>query len=208
MAAPNWCFLIADAASFFSFQGVSIVEQPVPNPYWSVLKVCIRQKCFLSHSAMVYWKVFHTVSNIQSYQFKARSPTGLPGFRCSTSWAIFHRVGNTLLFEAELKTSSSISGLARYMMVHTLLGIPFSPRAFLAWSWARSTTASISAAVNSGESSSTPRVVITSVESCGNRWSMIIPTASNSIRSAVMKGESTFFIMIWYGRPKGSCSVV
>ncbi len=62
IAAPNWCFLIADTASFFSFQAASIVEQPVQNSYRLALKARFLWKCFHSYSAMACSKIFPRVS--------------------------------------------------------------------------------------------------------------------------------------------------
>ncbi len=138
-AVPNWCFFIADAVSFFSFLAALIVEQPAQIPYWLALKARFPRKCFLSRSATTCSKIFPIVSSMQSDRNEARFPTGLPGFCNSISQATFHRVGNTPLFNATLKTASSIPGLAQCTMVHTLFGILSGPSAFLALACTRST---------------------------------------------------------------------
>ncbi len=132
MAAPNWRFFIADAASFFSLLAALIIEQPARNPYWSAFKARFTRKCFLSRSTMTCLKMFPTVSSMLSGRNEAGSRTGLPGFCNSTSRANFHQIGNTPIFNAMLKTMSSIPGLAQCTMVHTLFGIPSRPGAFLA----------------------------------------------------------------------------
>ncbi len=109
------------------------------NSYWSMLKVCFPRKCFLSCSAMACLKMFLIVSNMQSGWNKVGSPTDLLGFCSNTSRATFHWVGNTPLFKAELKTASNIPGLVQHTMVHTLLGIPHGPGAFLTLLQTRST---------------------------------------------------------------------
>ncbi len=60
-AAPNLRFLIANAASFLSFQAASILQQPPQIPYWSALKARFLWKCFLSRSATTCLTIFPIV---------------------------------------------------------------------------------------------------------------------------------------------------
>ncbi len=107
---------------------------------------------------MACLKFFQIVSHMQSGWNKVGSPTGLAGFCSNISHATFHWVGNTLLFNAELKTASSILILAWCTIVYTLLGIPSGPSAFLAMVQIRSTVVLIFAAFNSGGPSQLLRV--------------------------------------------------
>ncbi len=189
MAAPNWRSFIADAANFFSLLAALIVEQPARNPYWLALKARFPQKCFLSRSAMTCLKIFPTVSSMQSGRNEAGFPTGLPGFCNNTSQATFHRVGNIPLFNNRLNTASSIPELARCTMVHTMFGIPSGPGAFLALARTRSTTTSISSAVNSGGPSSSSRGVTTSAgrrSSSGAMYSWSKQLAVHELHSRIL----------------------
>ncbi len=136
--------------------------------------------------------IFSIVSSMQNGQNRVGFTTGLPGFCNSTSRANFHRVGNTPLFKAMLKTVSSIPGLARCTTVRTLFGIPSGPGAILALARTWFTTASISSANNSGGPSLSSHCVTTSAGRCGNSWCMIVPTAFDSI-SSVMEGTINLF---------------
>ncbi len=167
IAAPNWHYLIADAASYLNFADASIVEQTAQNPYWSAIKARFPWKCFLSHSATTCSRIFPIVSSIQSGQSKVEFLEGIRGFCNNTNRAIFNRVGSTLLFRAMMKNVSNIPGLARCIMVHTLFSIPSGPGTFLALARTRSTTASISSAVNSGGPSSSSQGVAISAGTCG-----------------------------------------